>query len=298
MQGDVLVRIVRSDGQEMTLNDGKKWRLPKDALENFANLSYDVSSAEIPSYDGALVTSKRVSSVDRSIKAIAQFSERNAVLRAEAISFFNPKYTFDCHITYMGRTRWCSGEQIGFKCSEGNIYEPAEFEWTILCPRPYMLSEGNFGKDIADVVGKFGFPFMSFLPVSDGSVPGFNTGFVASVHEFAKTVYIDNDGDVESGMKVTIKAKDTVVNPLVRVGDAFIRIIKTITQGDVILLDASQRPPVVKYNGKNAMHLVDRRSTVLEMVIPTGITAIEYDADDGDQHMSVVVSYDKQYLGL
>lgn len=295
---DVLVRIVRSDGRELVLNDGEKWRLPKDALENFANLSYSVSSAEIPSYDGAIVTSKRVASVDRSIKAIAADHTKNEELRAEAISFFNPKFTFECHLTYMGRTRWCSGEQIGFKCSEGNIYEPAEFEWTILCPRPYLQSEGNFGKDIADIVGKFGFPFMSFLPVSDGSITGFNTGFVASLHAFAQEVEIDNDGDVESGMKATITAKGNVLNPTLMIGDGFVRVLTTMLEGDIIILDASQRPPVVQMNGNNIMHLVDRKSTILDMVIGVGTTKIEYDADDGYQNMSVVVNYNKQYLGI
>lgn len=292
------MRIVRSDGKELVLNDGKKWRLPKDALEGWAITNSSVSSAEIPSYDGAIVTDKRVPSCDRSIKAIAADNSKNAELRAEAISFFNPKFTFEAHLTYMGRTRWCSGEQIGFKCSEGNIYEPAELEWTILCANPYLQSEGNFGKDIAEIVPKFGFPFMSFLPVSAGSVPGCNTGFVASLHAFSQSVDITNDGDVESGMKATITAKGDVVNPELRIGEGFVRIKTTLHEGDVVLLDASQRPPLVKLNGKNIMHLVDRNSTILNMVISVGETTIEYDADDGYQNMSVVVSYNKQYLGI
>ena len=39
--GDVYARIVRSDGQEMTLGSGD-WRIPKDGLENWANLAYSV----------------------------------------------------------------------------------------------------------------------------------------------------------------------------------------------------------------------------------------------------------------
>lgn len=298
MDTTVLVRIVRSDGQEFIINDGKNWRIPNDGLENFANLNYSVASTEIPSYDGALVTSKRLGSVDRSIHAVAKDTRLNEALRAEAIRFFNPRFTFDVHLSYMGRTRWCSGEQIGFKCSEGNIYQPIEIEWTILCARPFLLSEGDFGKDIAEVVGKFGFPFRSFLPVSDGSIPGYMTGFIASLHSFGQTVDIENDGDVDSGMKVTITAKGEVVNPLVRIGNGFVRLIKTMQEGDTVQLDASSRPPTVLYNGQNAMQLLDRNSSILDMVISVGTTTIEYDADDGDQYMSVVVRYNKQYLGI
>ena len=167
--GDVYARIVRSDGQEMTLGSGD-WRIPKDGLENWANLAYSVSSVEIPSYDGALVTSKRVAATDRTIKAVVGNSRDNEALRARAIRFFNPKHSFKVYMTYMGRTRWCSGEQIGFRASEGNIYEPVEVEWTILCPNPYLLSVNDFGKDIAEIMPSFGFPFMSFLPESTAHV--------------------------------------------------------------------------------------------------------------------------------
>lgn len=297
MLGDVTVRIVRSDKKELTLGDGD-WRIPKNGLENWANLNYNVSSVEIPSYDGAIITSKRVGSIDRSITAVVSDASRNAELRAEVISFFNPKYTFDVHLKYMGRKRWCSGEQIGFKCSEGNIYEPAELSWTILCANPYLLSESNFGKDIAEVVPRLGFPFMSFLPVSQGSAEGCNVGFVASRRLFQQFVDIENDGDVPSGMRFKITAKNTVLNPLVRIGDGYVKVLKKMEQGDVVDLDLTGRPPKVLFNGENGMHLIDRKSSLLSMYINPGTTIIEYDADDGQQFMSVSVYYNKQYLGI
>lgn len=292
--GDVYARIVRSDGQEMTLGDGA-WRIPKDGLENWANLPYSVSSVEIPSYDGALVTSKRVASCDRTIKAVVGNSRDNEALRAQAIRFFNPKHSFKAYLTYMGRTRWCSGEQIGFKASEGNIYDPVEIEWTILCPNPYLLSVNDFGKDIAEIMPSFGFPFMSFLPESTAHV---NRGFIVGTRLFAKTVDILNDGDVPSGMRATITAAGDVVNPLLRIGNGTVRLITSMKKGDVIALDASGRPPRITFNGANAMNLLDRSSSILDMMIDPGSTTVEFDADDGYQNMSVVIRYNKQYLGV
>lgn len=296
MVGDVKARVVRSDGQEMTFGDGD-WRIPNDGLENWANLPYDVSSVEIPSYDGALITSKRVSSIDRTITAecVASNGEKQ---RARVIAFFNPDYTYEIHLTYMGRTRWCEGELIGCKVSEGNIHKDPSVTFTILCPNPYLFSEGNFGKDIAAIAGKFGFPFMSFLPQSAGSIAGTNTGFITSHHVFDKDVEMSNDGDVPSGMKIYIRSKGDVVNPSVRIGAGYVRVLTTLTQGDEIVLDATSRPPKVTLNGQNAMHLIDRNSSILNMVIEVGTTTIEYDADDGDQYMSVAVFFNKQYLGV
>lgn len=296
MVGDVKAKVVRSDGQEMTFGNDD-WRIPNDGLENWANLPYNVSSVEIPSYDGALVTSKRVSSTDRTITAICTSKDPEAQ-RARVIAFFNPEYTYEIHMTYMGRTRWCQGELTGCKVSEYNIHRPPSVTFTILCPNPFLLSEGDFGKDIAAIVGNFGFPFMSFLPVSKGSVPGTNVGFIASHHMFSRQVDISNDGDVPSGMRVIIRAKGEVVNPLVRIGDGYVRMLITMHEGDVVTLDASSRPPLVTYNGANAMHKVDRKSSILNMMIAVGNTTIEYDADDGEQSMSVSVFFNKQYLGV
>lgn len=293
----VKARVVRDDGVEMTFGVGD-WRIPNDGLENWSTLPLNVSSIEIPSYDGAIVTSSRVNSQDRSITAMARAKGRNEKLRAQAMSFFLPKREYEVHLTYMGRTRWTKGTLIGFKASEGNVYKPAEVTFTILCPNPYLQSEGNFGKDIAETAPRFGFPFMSFLPVEDGSIPGFNVGFIASKYEFSQNVELSNDGDVASGINAVIRAMGTVVNPRLDVGNGYIRILTTMQQGDELNLDATTRPPIVELNGANAMHLVDRKSSILNMMVEVGDTTIRYDADDGYQNMSVAVFFNKQYTGV
>lgn len=290
--GDVKARIVRSDGQELTLGDGD-WRIPNGGLQNWSNLPYSVYSAEIPSADGAIVTSKRVSSVDRTITAICN-SKNAEALRARAVEFFNPKYSYEVHLTYMGRTRWCAGEQIGFKASQGNIYKKPEITWTILCPNPYLQSESNFGKDIAEIVPMFAFPWYSAIQATEHV----NEGAVVSVHSFAQSIEVTNDGDVASGMRIVIRATGDVTNPSIRLGEGYVRLITKLHQGDIVRLDVVSRPPVVTLNGANAMHLVDRESSILNLRIEVGDTTLEYDADDGYQNMSVSVYWNKQYLGV
>ena len=294
--GDVKARIVRSDGEEITIGDGE-WRIPKNGLENWANLPYTVTSSEIPSADGAIITSKRVSSVDRTITAEARGSNPDE-LRAQAIRFFNPKYTYTVHLTYRGRTRWCEGEQIGFKASEGNMYERPTITWTILCANPYLQSEDDFGNDIAEVEPRFGFPWVSFLPTEYGSIDGVNKWAIASVHVFSQSIEIVNDGDVSSGMRVKLLALGDAVNPSIRIGDGYVRLITKLKYGDEIILDTINRPPTVYMNGKNVMNLVDRKSSILNMKIDVGQTTLEYDADDGYQNLSVSVYWYKQYLGV
>lgn len=297
MVGDVIARIVRSDGQEYILGDGV-WRIPNDGLENFSNLTYDVTSNEIPSYDGSVITSKRVGSQDRSIKAILPYSPEQERIRAEAISFFNPKFDYEVYLTYKGRTRHCIGEQIGCLITNGNIYQAAELVWTILCPIPYMMSDGLYDEDLAKVEPRFGFPWVSFLPPDEGQPRLTNTGFITSVHVFDQSVELINDGDVPSGMRAVITAYGDIVNPSLRIGNGYVRILTTLKDGDVLELDASTRPPKVTLNGVNAMNLVDRNSTILNMMIEVGTTDIEFLADEGELEASIVVYYKKYYLGI
>lgn len=297
MIGDVVVRAVRSDGKEYILGDGT-WRIPNGGLENWTNLPYDVHSDEIPSYDGAIITSKRVSSVDRTVKAELPYSSDQERIRAEAISFFNPKYSYEAYLTYKGRTRHCEGEQIGFQITTDNIYKKAELTWTLLCANPYLLSEGLYNKDLAQIDPRFGFPWISFLPPQEGQERITNTGFLASVHVFAKDVDLINDGDVPSGMRVVMTAYGDVLNPEIRIGKGHVKIYKQMHDGDEIELDASSRPPTVTFNGQNAMNLLDRNSSILDMMIEVGQTDISYDAEDGELDLSVVVFYKKQYLGI
>lgn len=288
----VKVRVVRDDGQEMSFGDNE-WRIPSDGLENWATLPLSVSSTEIPSYDGGVIVSDRVKMQDRSVTATCRTANKDT-LRARAISFFVKGHYYDVHLTYKGRTRWARGKLIGFKASEGNIYKPVEIAFTVLCPNPYLQSEDNFGRDIAQVSPRFGFPFMSLLEPTDG----WNKGFIVGVYEFAQEVELKNDGDVASGIKAIIKAQGSVTNPMLKIGKGFIRIIDTLQQGDTLTLDATTRPPTVLLNGDNAMHLVDRESSILNMMVDVGDTTIRYDADDGYQNMSVSVYFNKQYAGV
>lgn len=298
MLGDVIVEIIRSDGQEFVLGDGD-WRIPNDGLENWANLNYNVSTAELPAYDGSVVTSKRVATTDRSISAVVGSSTRNAELRKKAIEFFNPKYTYDVYLTYQGRTRHCKGEQIGFKCSEGNMYEKVKISWTILCPNPFLLSVDDFGEDIAESLPMMlGFPYMSFLPPSEGSISGFNRGFIASRKHFSQVVEIKNDGDVPTRMRIVIKAQGEVKNPMVKIDEHFIRALKTMQEGDVLDINLQAMPPKVTYNGENALNILDRKSNVMAMKLDVGETYVEYDADDGYGNMMVSLYFNKQYLGI
>lgn len=295
----VYLRIVRDDGREFAI-DNERWLIPNDGLENWAELPYSVSTEENAQYDGGVVTNRRVSVVDRSVTAELADWRENAKARAEAISFFSPKHEYEAHLTYQGRTRWCGGVQYAFKCSVGNVYEPCSFTWTILCPQPFLLSEDDYGKDIAAVEPKFGFSFMSALDrVGTSSELAHQQGFQTGVSVFGDEVNVSNDGDVETWPRVEIRASGTVRNPsIVRDGEFFVQLVGELEDGDVLVFDFEERPPKVTVNGENAMNLVYRFSTFTEMKFEVGDNLFSFTADEGENVMSVSLYYRKRYLGI
>lgn len=298
-QKRVIVRVVRDDGQEMSFGTGTDWKIENDGLENWANLPYSVEVSENVTYDGGTVTSKRVESVDRTVSAVLADPRQNEVMREKLVRFFNPKRSYEAHLTYQGRTLWCQGEQYAFKCDAGNVYQPVAFSWTILCPMPYLLSEDDFGQDIANVEPKFGFPLYSCTSATGAAKGVANAqGFIWSAYSFARKVELLNDGDVETYCRAVIIANGDVTNPKLINGTKYVRIIDTLHEGDVVEVDFVSRPPTVTKNGENIIHKTDRLSSFVGLKFDVGNNVIQYDADNGTDAMSVSLYYNKRYLGI
>lgn len=298
MAQPVIVRIVRDDGEEFLI-DNEKWMIPNDGLENWANLPYSVSKQENASYDGGIITNQRVETVDRTVKAELFSPEGNPEARAEAIRFFSPRHTYDVHLTYQGRTRWCQGVQYAFKCETGNIYQPVTISWTVLCPMPFLLSESDFGQDVALVKPKFGFPYMSAVDrVGKESLLFHQKGFLSGAYNFERIVEIVNDGDVETYPTVRIKARGHVVNPQIEKDNVYVLVLVTMEAGDELVIDFASRPPRVTLNGKNVINKVDRTSTFTEMKFNVGVNSFSYNADTGENVMSVSLFYRTRFLGI
>lgn len=295
----VTVRVVRDDGQEMSFGSGTDWNILDDGLENWANLPHSVEVTENVEYDGGTVTSKRIETVDRTVSAMLADSRLNEPMREKVVRFFNAKHSFEAHLTYQGRTRWCQGEQLAFKCDAGNVFNAVRFSWTILCPMPFLLSEDDFGQDIASVDPKFGFPLYSCTSATGTAKRKANAqGFVWGAFAFARKVELVNDGDVPTYCRAIITATGDVTNPKLINGSKFVRLVDTMKEGDVLEVDFVKRPPTVRKNGENVIQKTDRLSSFVGLRFDVGKNVLQYDADNGSNAMSVALYYNKRYLGI
>lgn len=278
------VRIVRTDGKEFVFG-GADWSLYK--MEGLAAASYEIFSEKRGAGDGDIITGSRVAARTLKIKGRNRNTTDNAINRAEAVAFFNPKMDYKVYITYLGRTRWITAKVKSVNCPFRNIYTLQQIEVEMLCADPFLLSVDDFGRDIAEETGRWGWPYMDH--------PTY--GLIVSTYLFDRMVHVNYDGDIPAAPMMSIRIENKVVNPKVIVNGAYVRILQTLESGDNIKIETAPTP-MVEINGENALNKVDRRSNFAGMRLQPGDNSIQFDADLGNNSMHVIVRYFKNYLGV
>lgn len=283
----VAARFVRSDAAEL-IADGTDWLLTPGTVDGVCKPAFNLYTEDNAAGDGAVVTGKRVAARDLSVSASSMRIANNAVLRARASSFFNPKYTFKIYLTYQGRTRWISAELAGVDLPTDMVCVPQTFTATFLAANPYWQSVDDFGQDIAAITPRWGFPYLDHPTL----------GVLVDIANFARSVVFEYDGDVPAYPTITITADAEVTNPKIVKDTAFVRLIDTLNAGDILRITTNPRDIRITKNGQNVLNKVDRASNFTGMQMQPGTNTVSYEADYGDNNLHVVIRYNKQYLGV
>lgn len=282
------IKIERDD-KEVFILDGSRygealWGITEiDGTDTIAN---DIYMAAPAVGDGAEITGERIADRNIDIAASVKNRERNILERRRALAFFNPKHTFTLYITKGEITRWIQARIERFQCGEQPKDRHVSMKAAFLCANPYFYSVDNYGRDIAEVKGFFGFPYLSSV----------NAGFKTGVYNFEKKVEIENTGDVETYIKIVIRAEGTVENPKIMQNDAFIRLVDKLQSGDIVEIDMVGN--TIRKNGENCIGKVDRRSSFSGMALYPGDNTISFAADNGDTNMKVFLYYNLRYMGV
>lgn len=280
----MLITFVREDLKRFILggsySDTAAWGIT--SIDGIGKIEAEVSTEKNTVGDGDAITGVRFPARNIDITANVKNRKNNEVEKRNADSFFNPKYNFTLFIEDGNTTRWTTAVIEKFSCPrrQGNL----QFSLALKCVDPYFYSKDNYGKNIASVKPVFGFPYIS--PVSKG----FNVG----IYNFARQVKVENTGDAETYFTIRLEAFGDVLNPKVMKDNAYVRIIDTLQNGDIVDIDLVEN--TIKKNGKNCIGKVDRTSSFSGMIMDIGDNTISFGADDGDTSMRVVIYYNLRYL--
>lgn len=300
-EGSTLLRVVRSDGQEMEFSTGggAGWRIAYEGMQDWLDLPIEITTSPNVLSDGSSVVGKRVSECERTASCFYSGGDLSGE-RLRALSFFNPKHTYAAHVTYYGTTRWAPGELSAVECAITREGRALELVFTLLCPDPYMRSESGNENSLTDSAPMFGFPFVSHIrePLPDGT--RYPEGFLASKTLFDGENTIYNTGDMETYYKIRCECKGVVKNPKFTKDDKFVQLLGNFGDKDVIEIDFEAAPPRVTVNGENRIQDTSRDSNFIGMQMQVGENVFNYTCDNvaNRPFMSVQINFWKKYLGV
>lgn len=282
------VKFLRDDGKIFILGgsyrDNAEWGIT--AISGTDTIENSMSTVAPATGDGEEITGERIPARNIDIQASVKNRRRNSEERRKALDFFNPKRGFTLYVTKGNVTRWAVVRQERFQCREQPPDRHVSMIIALKCTDPYFYSVDDYGKNIAAVTGCFGFPYLSRMK------GGFRTG----VYNFAKVVTIENTGDVETYVKITVTADGLVENPKVMLNGVYVRLLDVMYAGDTVEMDMVRN--TIRKNGHNCIGKVDRHSSFTGMVLRPGKNEVSFDADNGDTNMKVILYYNLRYLGV
>ena len=293
------MHIVRSDGRTLDLGDGTYWVLAMNKMDDWLDLDYTVNTSPNVLTDGSSFLAERVEEKDRTISATYWGKDRKGV-RDVIVPFFNPRYTYEAHLTYFGRTRWVGGRQIGFDMPITDERTPPTLTWTLLCMDPFLRSEDHNESSLTDAAPMFGFPFVSHVRQELPNGERYPVGFLASkmLYDGLNTIY--NSGDVETYYRIVCSFDGPVTNPKFTKDDRFVQVLRAFKDGDELEIDFETAPPRVLVNGTNAIQLCSRDSNFTGMQMQVGGNVFQYGGSTIAEraYMHVQVLFYKRYLGV
>ena len=230
--------------------------------------------------DGELLSQAQV------IRNVVEQGVLNDPLRRSITAFFSPAQSFQVYIHRADGVRFADGCRLeSLQIPTENIHTPLTVTLSLLMPEGYFLSADGFGKNIAAIEPRCGYPYAAQAGI----------GRIYGLYAFAQTVYLDNDGDAQAYLKAVFSARGTVTNPKLMAGGGFVRMLMTLQAGDVLVVDGKTR--AVTLNGDNASARLDRHSSFEGIVFGLGSNTVSYTADAGANLLDVYVYYNKRYIG-
>lgn len=287
MDNEITIKFINPNGNTFLVGNNYPWRFQASSgLSGFSDFSADLTYDDNYSRNGGTTWHARLTKKDRTVKLVYLYPEFNDIARQQLIRFFKYNVIYKVYIKYMNREMYAEGRLYKMALSDDTkTYKPIKVTMTFAFDNPFLESADDFGKDIAEVVPKTAFPYLSRL------IYGKPTG----TFNFERTVEILNDGEEVAYPRIVITARDLVENPKITINGNYVRVLDVMQHGDVIEINSNVIPPTVQKNGINILGKCDRTSNFDTIYLKLGENTIKFDADNGSDEMIVSVHFRKVY---
>lgn len=156
---------------------------------------------------------------------------------------------------------------------------------SLYCNNPFWQDVENAVVEILRSLPKHHFSI--YFPVGSPIVLG-------AINKSMQQTYI-NDGDVETGLTITIIATDTVINPRIYNGRGdFIGVNDTMQANDEIVINTYKGQKTITKNGVSIFNKIMSGSVFFNM--ETGENVFTAAADSGEQYVYYFVTFKRRFI--
>jgi hypothetical protein len=162
---------------------------------------------------------------------------------------------------------------------------------SMYCPEPYWADIDSLITELSNIVG------MHYFPLDIGGLAFPEEGVPFGVYERNHIKTYVNEGDVASGMIITITAMSVATNPVLRnlSTGQFIGINDTLIAGDEVIISTYKGRKTITKNGVNIIDKIMPGSAFLQLEV--GGNEFMIDSDDEDiANMYFTLTYKRLFV--
>lgn len=286
-----MAQLIYTNDNNITIELGQSPPFYVTSTDGFSDVNNNITSTKSSNQDGESISNMSLDSRHLVIEGEYQFKD-NREGRRRLIQAFNPKVKGK--LKYIDgafeRTIRCVPEKSPF--IGRNVLSTVPFIINLYAENPYWKDIKETRTDVSTEVGGVEFP-LEIKP----------TGLELSIRTISFITNVYNNGNVETPIRVRLKAIGTVENPIITNLDTgeYIKVKRTLSKGDVLEINTefgNKRVEIIRDSGvrENAFNYIDYKSKFFS--IASGDTRIKYGADLGDSNLDVFIYYTPLYIGV
>lgn len=278
--------FVSAKGAAMPLLGNQYFTLT--GIDGFTLVQSDIASVIVPFVDGDTVTN--IQAQPRPVTIYLRLKETAGIETAKryVLQYVKPKLTGTLQLQQDGR----SIELVGLV----EAIELPRFEQgctmaiTLHCSQPYWRDIDFVVAEISEIIN------LHYFPVPEGGLAFPTDGVPFGAYDEDLTQELENNGDVETGMVITIVALGEVVNPRIynTYTGEFVGVTDTLAGNDFVTISTIKGQKTITKNGENIIDKIMSGSTFLQLA--TGTNEFNIQADSGIDSVYFTLTYKQLYV--
>jgi hypothetical protein len=278
--------FVSAKGAAMPLLGSQYFTLT--GIDGFTTVQSSIASVVVPFVDGDTITN--IQAQPRSVVLYLRLKETAGIEAAKRYIFqyVKPKLTGKLQLQQDGRNIELAGVVEAIELPR--FEQGCTMAITLHCSQPYWQDVDFVVQEISEIIN------LHYFPLPEGGLAFPADGVPFGAYDEDLTQELTNEGDVETGMVITIIALGEVVNPRIYntyTGD-YIGVTDTLEGNDAVTISTIKGQKTITKNGENIIDKIMSGSTFLQLA--TGTNEFTIQADGGIENVYFTMTYKELYV--